>query len=69
MGHPALYGNWVWNPQAAGSKIKRLHDQNVFPKFRKWEHVAFAFHIPNEWGNEALMSVPDLRRNLHYLPS
>lgn len=30
-----LHGNWVWNPQAAGSKNKRLPDQNVFPKFRR----------------------------------
>ena len=63
-------GNWVWKPQATGTVIKRLPDQRIsYPKYRRWEHVAFAFHIPKKWGNETLMSVPDLRLNLHYLPS
>ena len=63
-------GNWLWKPQATGSVIKRLPDQRIsYPKFRRWEHVAFAFHIPDERGNETLMSVPDLRLNLHYLLS
>lgn len=61
-------GNWVWKPQATGTIIKRLRDECIsYPKYRRWEHVAFAFHIPKKWGNEGLMSVPDLRRNLHYL--
>ena len=41
-------GNWYWWPQATGGdKILRLqaHCQS-YPLYRRWEHVAFAFHIP-----------------------
>lgn len=40
-------GKWVWKPQATATEIIRLeaHLQN-FPRYRRWEHVAFAFHIP-----------------------
>ena len=44
-------GNWYWRPQATGGgrKILRLnaHLQN-YPLYRRWEHVAFAFHIPDD---------------------
>ena len=61
-------GNWVWKPQATGAEIKRLPDEWIsYPEYRRWEHVAFAFHIPDESGNKAFMGVPDLRRNLHAL--
>ena len=61
-------GNWVWKPQATGTEIERLPDQRIYPKYRRWEHVAFAFHIPDEWaGNEQLMSVPGLGDNLHQI--
>ena len=60
-------GNWVWKPQATGTVIRRLRDQDEYPMYRRWQHVAFAFHIPEEWGNDAFMSVPDLHRNLYYL--
>lgn len=61
-------GDWVWKPQATGTEIKRLPNQLIpYPKYRRWEHVAFAFHIPIECGNDACMRVPDLIRNLHYL--
>ena len=43
-------GNWYWRPQATGgSDILRLqaHWQN-YPRYRRWEHVAFAFHIPDD---------------------
>ena len=64
-------GNWVWKPQATGTEIKRLPTQRVYPKFRRWEKVAFAFHIPDEWEHddpeEALMYVPDLHKHLQYL--
>ena len=68
-------GNWVWKPQATGSgEIKRLPDENMnYPKYRRWEHVAFAFHIPKEWKNnsenEPFITVPDLRGHLHNLLS
>ena len=42
------HGNWVWKPQATGSSIERLGSQNRRPRYRRWEHVAFAFHIPEE---------------------
>ena len=63
-------GNWVWKPQATGTEIKRLRYENEYPKYRRWQHVAFAFHIPEEWKNdpesEAIMSVPNLPQNLHF---
>ncbi|XP_078381352.1 uncharacterized protein LOC144664097 [Oculina patagonica] len=59
-------GNWIWKPQATGAVIKRLYNHwQRFPKYRRWEHVAFAFHFPDEWGMnqeaiEAIMFVPEL---------
>ncbi|KAJ7376966.1 hypothetical protein OS493_031238 [Desmophyllum pertusum] len=67
-------GNWTWKPQATGgTEIRRLqaHMQN-YPMYRRWENVAFAFHIPDEWGydpeNETFMAVPNLQDHLHPLP-
>ena len=43
------FDNWYWRPQATGGgEILRLqaHSQN-YPRYRRWEHVAFAFHIPD----------------------
>ena len=60
-------GDWVWKPQATGTVIKRLPDQKVYPKYRRWEHVAFAFHIPEEWRLDPYMIVPELGENLHRL--
>jgi len=57
-------GNWVWKPQAAGSEIKRLPDQNVYPVYRRWEHVAFAFHVPDEKDQSAVV---DPRSHLSHL--
>lgn len=45
------FDNWYWRPQATGGgEILRLqaHSQN-YPRYRRWEHVAFAFHIPDDW--------------------
>jgi len=43
-------GSWVWKSQATGSgEIRRLPKEYVsYPKYRRWEHVAFAIHIPDE---------------------
>lgn len=64
-------GKWIWKPQATGTEIERLPDQSIYPEYRRWEHVAFAFHIPDEWSDdpesEAFMFVPDLGDNLHDL--
>ena len=50
-------GNWIWKPQATGSEIKRLQShQQKYPKYRRWEHVAFAFHIPDEWGEDGIIT-------------
>ena len=43
-------GNWVWKPQATASEIRRLQcTRQIFPMYRRWENVAFAFHIPDQW--------------------
>ena len=61
-------GKWVWKPQATGTdEIKRLPGKNMWPKYRRWEHVAFAFHIPKKWGKDACISVPDLCENSYRL--
>ena len=48
-------GNWRWKPQATGTEIWRLSDQITTipwqPGYRRWENVAFAFHLPVMWGN------------------
>ena len=42
-------GNWYWRPQATGGGgILRLEAHwQFYPQYRRWEHVAFAFHIPD----------------------
>ena len=40
---------WTWKPEATGTEITRLEGSwQRYPKFRRWEHVAFAFHIPDD---------------------
>ena len=56
-------GNWIWKPQATATEIKRLYGQATFPKYRRWEHVAFAFHLPGE----LQFTVDDLTSHLHEL--
>jgi len=61
---------WIWKPQATGTEIVRLNKYwQPYPMYRRWENVAFAFHIPDEWGddpgNEKLMFVPNLRDHLY----
>ena len=44
------FDNWYWRPHATGGgEILRLqaHSQN-YPRYRRWEHLAFAFHIPDD---------------------
>ena len=60
-------GNWEWKPQATGgTKIKRLSDQlnQPYDNYRRWEHVAFAFHIPDE-ENQFHVDDPESHLN-HY---
>ena len=59
----------IWRPQATGTEITRLDRyRQPYPRYRRWEHVAFAFHIPDEWEeNGKLMSIPELDHNLHNL--
>ena len=57
-------GGWLWKPQATSTKIRRLQAHlQPYPKYRRWEHVAFAFHTP---GDEAF-NIPELRQHLHQL--
>ena len=59
-------GNWVWKPQTTGNEIRRLRaHRQKYPNYRRWEHVAFAFHIPDELGHQ--INVPDLDEYLHYI--
>ncbi|XP_078381353.1 uncharacterized protein LOC144664098 [Oculina patagonica] len=63
-------GNWVWKPQATGTEITRLDAERLwqtFPMYRRWENVAFAFHIPDEWEDKYFMVVPDLDKHLHQI--
>ena len=58
-------GNWYWRPQATGGgDILRLqaHLQN-YPRYRRWEQVAFAFHIPNK----KIMSCDSPRDHLKFI--
>ena len=56
-------GNWVWKPQATATEIKRLKkiypmkrkSCSLDPLYRRWEHLAFAFHIPSEWGENGMI--------------
>jgi len=53
-----VLGNWIWRPQATATEITRLKNcQQNYPKYRRWEHLAFAFHIPDEWGKNGMMMV------------
>ena len=56
------FGNWIWRPQATATKIRclRAHQWQRYPMYRRWEHVAFAFHIPDEW-EDGMMEVDDPR--------
>lgn len=60
-------GNWEWKPQATGgTEITRLSGNLPRPKFRRWEHVAFAFHIPDEI-NQIDVHDPESHRHLYEL--
>ena len=63
---------WIWKPQATGTEIIRPGKyRQPYPMYRRWENVAFAFHIPDEWGddpsNEKLMFAQELGTHLHQL--
>ena len=58
-------GNWVWKPQATATEIKRLQcTQQTFPMYRRWENVAFAFHIPDQWTVMTVSGIFDHRFNI-----
>ncbi|KAJ7376962.1 hypothetical protein OS493_031234 [Desmophyllum pertusum] len=59
------HGNWTWKPQATGTEIRRLDGRRPYPMYRRWENVAFAFHIPD--AEEAKITVNDLISHLHQL--
>ena len=42
--------NWIWKLQATATVIKRLSGQVIISMYRRWENVAFAFHLPVMWG-------------------
>ena len=51
-------GEWVWKPQATTNQIVRLNDCSVYPKYCRWEHVAFAFYIPDEMEGGIMVDDP-----------
>ena len=63
------WGFWIWRPQATGTEITRLcRYWQPYPMYRRWENVAFAFHIPDEWAeNDKRMVIPGLHDHLHDL--
>ncbi|XP_046843200.1 uncharacterized protein LOC124437252, partial [Xenia sp. Carnegie-2017] len=38
-------GKWMWYPQATGTKIKRFDSRKIFPMYRRYDCVSFAFHV------------------------
>ena len=54
--------NWVWSPQATSTTITRLAEFKDQPKFRRWEHVAFAFYVPHD-----VFNPPRLQAHRHEL--
>ena len=42
-------GNWKWYPQATGKdEIKRFDSRKIFPKYRRYDCLSFAFHVREE---------------------
>lgn len=75
VGYPAVPGdgnneavvthnnlNWVWRPRATSTTITRLAGFRQIPKFRRWEHVAFAFYVP-----KGVFNPPDLQDHRYEL--
>ena len=58
-------GQWVWKPEATATEIRRLKGRQVYPMYRRWEHVSFAFHIPDGWN---MMPTPNLEGHWNKLP-
>ena len=54
--------NWVWRPQATSTIIRRLDGFEGQPKFRRWEHVAFAFYVPHD-----VFDLPELKAHRYEL--
>ena len=52
------HGKWVWKPQATATVIERLIFQN-YPNYRRWEHLAFAFHLPSEDDHITVKDIKD----------
>ena len=42
-------GNWIWKPHATATEIVRLDRfWQSYPRYRRWDNLAFAFHLPSE---------------------
>ena len=54
--------NWVWRPRATSTTITRLDGFREIPKYRRWEHVAFAFYVP-----QGVFNLPKLQAHRHEL--
>ena len=54
--------NWVWRPRATSTTITRLAGFKKIPQYRRWEHVAFAFYLPN-----GVFNPPELQAHRHEL--
>lgn len=54
--------NWVWRPRATSTAITRLAGFRQIPRYRRWEHVAFAFYVPGD-----VFNPPKLQAHRHEL--
>ena len=41
-------GNWVRKPQAMATEIQRRGSFETSPKYRRWEHLGFAFYLQSD---------------------
>ena len=61
---------WIWKPDSTGSILKRPTER--YPDFahwgfRRWEHAAFAFYIPDDSENQ-MLQLDNINMHISYCP-